>query len=115
MNHIVLSGLNTTVNTNSSRFAVTAMEMLAKEMIAMNSKMAHWKSFVIGGSQQFNNSTYTVGNDNVQVAKKWLEEKNIPIKLLDVGGSTGRLVKFEPIAGRIKIINLNNSLLRGKK
>ena len=115
MNHIVLSGLNTSANTNSPRFATAAMEILAREMISMNSKMAHWKSFVIGGAQQFSNSSYNVGSDNVMIAKKWLDANNIPIKLLDVGGTTGRLVKFEPVAGRIKIINLNNSLLRGKK
>lgn len=113
MNHIVLSKSKNETQFMSTRFAEHAMETLANEMRKFQSKPTHWKTFIVGGSQQFKNAHYNVGNDNVLAVKNWLDSKNIPIQLIDVGGSQGRLVKFEPIVGKIRIINLKNNL--GKK
>ena len=103
MNHIVLSKQRNMNEAPSSRFAEHALKRLTDRMKAHKSNPANWKAYIIGGSQQFSQATYTVGNDNFLAARKWLLENQIPIKLQEIGGSAGRMVKFEPFTGKIRI------------
>lgn len=111
MNHVVLSGINVKNNGSNTKFAYGAMNAVANQMVKLGSQKAQWKAYIIGGAKQFDNANYKVGDDNVEMVKRWLKHHNVPIKMQDVAGNFGRVIKFEPAVGRLNINYIKKTLL----
>jgi chemotaxis protein CheD len=62
---------------------------------------------IAGGASMFkfqsSVSLGQIGNNNVEMTKKVLEEQGIPIVAEDVGGNSGRVIDFFLEDGRLKV------------
>ena len=81
----------------------TAIEEMIAELQKRGSSVPQLQAKIIGGANMFENLE-PVGDKNVVVARKTLEEHKIPLVAEDTGGRSGR--KIEPMnsEGKIKVI-----------
>jgi chemotaxis protein CheD len=107
MNHYLLP-LKKDRSDNRFRFGDISLEYMLEEIMKMGAKRINLFSYVFGGSSMFVNSpnNYNIGRQNIEVALKFLELHNIPVKQSDTGGDKGRKVVFDTSAGIISCIFL---------
>ena len=72
---------------------------------------------LIGGAQMFpmgNASIASIGDQNVQAARRVLMEKKIPIVFEDTGGTAGRSVMFDNATGKVAVKTLQAITAKGR-
>ena len=118
MNHFLLpknlSGKEPSQEKISSRYGTVAMEKLIKGMLDLGANKSSLKAKVFGGSSLIQNSqkaTIPIGQANIQFALEFLRTENISIVSQDVGGSAGRLIRFDTATFDVWKKSLNKSLL----
>lgn len=106
-NHFLLPYL-TRGDGSSSRFGRTAMEMLYTRMLSLGCQKRNLTARMFGGAAQFEGSRdrVSIGQQNVQVATRFLEDEGIPILAREVGGSRGRKLVFHTETGDIFVRTL---------
>ena len=106
-NHFLLPHL-TTGDGSSCRFGRTAMEMLVARMLSLGCQKRNLTARMFGGASQFEVSSdrISIGQQNVQVATRFLEEEEIPILVQEVGGSRGRKLVFHTETGDVFVRTL---------
>jgi chemotaxis protein CheD len=106
-NHFLLPHL-TRGDGSSCRFGRTAMEMLVARMLSLGCQKRNLTARMFGGASQFEVSggRISIGQQNVQVAKRFLEEEEIPILVQEVGGSRGRKLVFHTETGDVFVRTL---------
>lgn len=66
----------------------------------------------IGGAKIFQFAekleSENIGKRNIEAARRWLQEREIPIKAEDTGDSFGRTVRFQMETGIAEIRAVNN-------
>jgi chemotaxis protein CheD len=80
------------------KYADTAIDILIKELTKNGSAPANLIAKIAGGSAMFKtfSGNLNIGERNVEVIRKILKEKNIPIKGEDIGGCVGRTIFYYP-------------------
>lgn len=80
------------------KYADTAIEVLLHELTRSGSSPANLVAKIAGGSAMFKtfSGNLNIGDRNIEVIKKILKEKNIPIKGEDIGGCVGRTIFYYP-------------------
>lgn len=107
VNHFLLPYL-TRGDGSSSRFGRTAMEMLFTRMLSLGCQKRNLTARIFGGASQFEASRdrISIGQQNVQVATRFLEDEGIPILAQEVGGARGRKLVFHTETGDVFVRTL---------
>ncbi|MFW6383686.1 MAG: chemotaxis protein CheD [Nanoarchaeota archaeon] len=82
------------------RFADVAIEKMIQRMLLRGSSLENIKAKVAGGGNMFNHSQVdhrNIGEENQIAVHEILNEKGISIISKDVGGNTGRTVRFDTV------------------
>jgi len=106
-NHFLLPHL-TRGDGSSCRFGRTAMEMLIARMLSLGCQKRNLTARIFGGASQFDVSSdrISIGQQNVQVATRFLEDEGIPILVQEVGGARGRKLVFHTETGEVFVRTL---------
>ena len=106
-NHFLLPHL-TRGDGSSCRFGRTAMETLVGRMLSLGCQKRNLTARMFGGASQFEVSggRISIGQQNVQVATRFLEDEGIPILVQEVGGSRGRKLSFHTETGDVFVRTL---------
>ncbi len=101
MNHFMLPYWNGE-GLASAKFGNIAIERLLSEMKAKGANIKNIRAKVFGGANQANFSM-NVGDRNIVLAKKVLQEEQIEIVAESVGGTKGRKLIFDTHTGLVKM------------
>ena len=91
----------------SEKYADSAVPLLIDTLIKSGCKKENLSAKIAGGASMFkftsNMSLAQIGEKNIEMTIKTLEENHIPIMALDVGGNAGRVIDFYLEDGRLKV------------
>lgn len=94
-------------NSNTAKFADTAIVKLVKDMEAAGARRIKCFAKIAGGAQMFSFSsssdTMRIGERNAESVRKTLKSLSIPIKVDETGGSVGRTIEFYSDSGKLVI------------
>lgn len=98
------------------KYADTAIPALLARLISSGSGLSSLQAFLIGGALMFpmgNVKLASIGDQNVQAARRILSESRIPIVFEDTGGKTGRTVVFDNATGKVSVQTLRATAREG--
>ncbi len=98
------------------KYADSAIPALLQLLMNRGGRTASLQALLIGGAQMFpmgNASIASIGDQNVEAARRLLTEKKIPIIFEDVGGTAGRSVIFNNVTGKVTVKTLQAISARG--
>lgn len=94
------------------KYVDTALALLLEKLEANGVRKENLWAKVVGGAKIFQFAekleNENIGKRNIEAARRWLKEKNIPIKAEDTGDSFGRTVCFCMENGTAEIKAVNN-------
>jgi chemotaxis protein CheD len=100
------------------KYADTAIPVLFSRLVNRGSSRENLKAYLTGGADMFRYSTdlkiATIGQRNVEAAKRILGDLEIPIVYDDTGGEQGRTVLFDNHGGEIQVKTLEKIVWKGK-
>ncbi len=103
--HILLPSCNN--KEKPEKYADTAIPLLVKDLYKHGCKKENLSAKIAGGASMFkfnsNVSLAQIGERNIEMTLKLLEENNIPVMVADVGGNSGRVIDFFLEDGRLKV------------
>lgn len=89
------------------KYAESAIPILIEQLMKNGCTKEFMSAKIAGGSQMFkfsaNISLGQIGARNIEASKKSLESAEIKLLAEDVGGSTGRVIDFFLVDGRLKV------------
>ena len=92
---------------NPYKFADLAIPLLVSKMVAIGSKKHNISAKLAGGASMFNFSDKSlnldIGERNIKAVIEILEQQNINIVAMDVGGSKGRTMILDSFDGSVLI------------
>ena len=92
---------------NPEKYAETAIPLMLSRLYKEGCKKESLSAKIAGGASMFkfkvNSSLAKIGERNIEVTKRILEENGIPITKEDVGGHAGRTIDFFLEDGRLKV------------
>lgn len=99
------------------KYADTAIPALLSQLRSSGCSHRDIRAFVTGGANMFRYSgdgkIATIGDRNVEAAKRVLQELKIPVSYEDTGGDQGRTVTFVNHSGDIQVRTLNRVAWKG--
>lgn len=105
MNHFMLPSVDDV--TNLMNGGVSATRILIKSMVDKMSEIKNLEAKIFGGGNKFFSDNFlVVGNQNVEVARRVLNEAGIAIVLQNTGGVFGRKVYFDTLTGNVSVITI---------
>jgi chemotaxis protein CheD len=93
----------------TGKYADSAIPALLARLATSGGRMGSLQALLIGGAQMFpmgNSAIGSIGDLNVEAARKALQEKKIPIVFEDTGGKAGRTVTFDNVTGKVLVKTL---------
>ena len=94
-------------SSNLSKFASTAIPLLADEVVALGARRERLQARLVGGASMFASlmapGTLNMGERNVIAARAALKQLRIPIHGEEVGADYGRSVRFDVASGRVTV------------
>jgi chemotaxis protein CheD len=94
-------------NSNTAKFADTAIEKLLKDMEKLGAKRAVLKAKIAGGAQMFafnsTNESLRIGERNIEATLHHLRAYRIPVVANETGKDYGRTVELHSDDGRLVI------------
>jgi len=109
LSHIMLpnSELTNHSTINKFKYADTAIPCLIEKLYLQGARKYALKSKIAGGAQMFqfesSSESMRIGPRNVEAVQEKLQELNIPIISMDVGGKRGRTIEFDPQTGMLEV------------
>ena len=105
MNHFMLPywSLN---GSSSSRYGNVAIAQLIERVVALGADRASLKAKLFGGACVLgvpSKDGSHLGEHNVELARRLLEQEGIPVIAEDVGGTCGRKLVFDTASGSVFI------------
>lgn len=100
----------------SGKYADTAIPELLARLAGSGGRAGSLQALLIGGAQMFpmgNASIASIGDQNVDAARRVLAERKIPIVFEDTGGTAGRSVVFSNATGQLDVRTLRAVTFRG--
>ncbi len=105
MAHILLP--DSTNAEQPEKFAETAIPLMIEQLLKQGCKREFMSAKIAGGASMFKFKADTplglIGERNIEMTRKMLEAKKIPLLIEEVGGFTGRVIDFFLEDGRLKI------------
>jgi len=90
---------------NPMKYGETALPLLLKMMEEKGCSIGTYSARIFGGASMFRgiNSSFlqNIGEQNIEITKKFLNDKKIPILVEDVAGHDGRTISLYLDDGRI--------------
>ncbi len=93
----------------SGKYADSAIPALLDRLAGSGCRPGSLQALLIGGAQMFpmgNASIASIGDQNVQAARRVLAERGIPIVFEDTGGTAGRSVVYCNATGKVDVKTL---------
>ncbi len=112
MNHFMLpesKDLDNVDDYNNTRYGIYAMEVIMNEILKLGGKKSNITAKIFGGGNVLPGLTSNVlkiADKNINFAKKFLSDENIPIITEDIGGNTPRKVFFFNTENKIMLKKL---------
>jgi len=100
----------------SGKYADSAIPALLAGMTSRGGRNGSLQAILIGGAQMFPTggaSISSIGDQNVEAARRILAERKIPIIFEDTGGTAGRSVEFSNVTGKVSVKTLRAITARG--
>jgi chemotaxis protein CheD len=101
-------------NTNTAKFADTAIEKLIVDMVALGANKSRLVSKIAGGAQMFSfgsgNDLMRIGERNASASRTKLKELGIPLLAEDCGLNYGRTIEFYSETGELKIKTIGKEI-----
>jgi chemotaxis protein CheD len=105
MNHFLLSSkvyqkTESIITSDAGRYGLHAMEIVINGMLQLGAERKYLKAKAFGGGSvlaignQLNNY-FDVGEANILFIKSFLKSENISLVASDLGGNTGRVIRFD--------------------
>ncbi|HYW84087.1 MAG TPA: chemotaxis protein CheD [Spirochaetia bacterium] len=97
-------------DTAAGKYADSAIPALLKRLAEIGGRQSSLQALLIGGAQMFPMGSQTIasiGNQNVETARRILQRNRIPIVFEDIGGSSGRSVVYDNATGQVSVKTLN--------
>lgn len=104
MNHFLLSNKRyrregPLIPTEAGRYGIHAMELVINGMLKLGAKRKYLKAKAFGGGNIFSlgdklNKYFYVGEINTRFIREFLDNEKIPLITSDLGGETGRVIRF---------------------
>jgi chemotaxis protein CheD len=94
---------------SSGKYADSAIPALLDRLAGSGCCPASLRALLIGGAQMFsmgNTIIASIGDQNVQAARRVLAERRIPIVFEDTGGTAGRSVVYSNATGKVAVKTL---------
>lgn len=115
MAHIMLPSSKTIRNnSNTAKFADTAIDKLIKDMIRAGASRTRLVGKIAGGAQMFKfsseNDMMKIGFRNAEAVRAILKELRIPLKADETGGSYGRTIEFYSDSGKLLIKTIGHGI-----
>ena len=112
MVHIMMPRSKNGAPISKGKYADTAVHALYDEMVNRDCKKHHLVASIIGGASVFGNQLAvngkkTIGTQNFETAKEMIQQYQIPIQTVEVGGTFGRRVVFDCALGNITVTMLD--------
>lgn len=101
-NHYMLP-LNKSENNDPCNYGDVAIPALIDAVLSEGGNKKYLVSQIIGGSCTHPNSTIDVGSQNITIARLQLAKYGIPILREEVGGTTGRVIRFFPKSNELEV------------
>jgi chemotaxis protein CheD len=101
----------------SGKYADSAIPALLERLASSGVRFSALQALLIGGAQMFpmgNASIASIGDQNVQAARRVLSERKIPIVFEDTGGTAGRSVMFDNATGKVAVKTLQAITVKGR-
>ena len=89
-------------NEASAKYGSIAIPHLLNIMLKLGADKNNLIAHIVGGAGNENLSS-GIGIENVEIAKKLVSSYNIPIQILDIGGTMGRKVVFNSLNGELVV------------
>lgn len=88
---------------STPKYGNIAIDKLLNKMLAMGSRKEHLVAKVFGGGEvlETNQSSFSIGLRNVEIAYQILNDHNIPIVAQSTGGKQGRKIIFNTVTGEV--------------
>lgn len=100
------------------KYVDTAIPALCSRLVKRGSSKDSLKAYLTGGADMFRYSgdrkIATIGERNVEAAKRILGDLQIPISYDDTGGEQGRTILFHNHTGEIQVKTLNKIVWKGE-
>lgn len=121
MNHYLMPGSSASAAGNSNHGS-TSITMLIRSMIHRKAQIENMEAKIFGGCNSWlhDNSLFTVGKKNIEVANLLIKEAGIKITAQDTGGIYGRKIIFNTYTGKVKVnmltktaIEVNEDIYKG--
>ena len=111
LNHFLLpESLESSIETHSSRYGVYAMEILINDLLKQGAKKENLEAKIFGGANIISTSfSETIGDQNGNFVKNYLNSEGIPILAQDLGGLNARRIYFYPETGRVSVLRIEPS------
>lgn len=113
--HVMLPARRTD-DAATGKYADSAIPALLAGMASRGCRPASLQALLIGGAQMFPSgsaSIASIGDQNVEAARRVLSERRIPIVFEDIGGTAGRTVVFSNVTGKVTVKTLKAITARG--
>lgn len=87
----------------SPKYGNIAIKKLYEKMIDLGCSKVNLRAKIFGGADILQSTAYqfNIGQRNIEIAKEYLDELNIPIIGMSVGGSNGRKILFDSYKGTV--------------
>ena len=105
MNHFLLSSKvyqrkKSIITSDAGRYGLQAMEIVINGMLQLGAERKYIKAKAFGGGSVLGNGNqlnnyFDVGAVNVLFIKSFLTNENISLMASDLGGNTGRVIRFD--------------------
>jgi len=98
------------------KYADSAIPALLASMASRGCRARALQALLVGGAQMFPMgaaSIASIGDKNVEAARRVLAERKIPIVFEDIGGTAGRTVVFNNTTGQVAVKTLRAMSSRG--
>ena len=105
-------------DTATAKYADTAVPALLARLLAKGGRQAALQALLIGGAQMFpmgDSRLASIGDQNVEAARKALAEIRVPIIFEDIGGTVGRTVTYDNATGQVLVKTLHSVSTKGAR
>ncbi len=111
LNHFLLpEKADAAEDAQSSRYGVHAMEVLINDLLKTGAKKENLEAKIFGGANVIQTSAMeTVGAQNGDFVRNYLNIESIPILAEDLGGEQPRRVYFFPSSGRVSVLRISST------
>jgi chemotaxis protein CheD len=110
--HAILPAPQNGSNERSSKYVSSGVQMLLEDVVRAGAVPARLKIRMAGGAQMLVapgfSQVLNIGPRNVEAAYLVMKSLNLKILGQEVGGTTGRTVRFYPADGRMTIRTVGN-------